>query len=114
MPCDVSISLSGQDIYFTDFDFAMAPRRPIGTNNTYDEQRLPSLITEVLPNETRRMRERFLLPGRLVKWYTAYGKAPEDNSWVWDWYPDGDVWRQGVQEHGSNVVRTIASRYLLQ
>jgi hypothetical protein len=115
IPCDLSKSNNILDWYHgkmnsSDFEFAMAPRHPAEVN--WWQRRNTRYRIEVLPNEAHRMRERFLLPGLLVKWFKLYNETPPDSSWLWDWYPDGDVWRQGVKEHGSNVVRALTSKYV--
>eukprot|EP00977_Amphora_coffeiformis_P007517 scaffold1640_cov161-Amphora_coffeaeformis.AAC.40 len=56
-------------------------------NRTSVEQMLPS------PNSRK---EYFLLPGFLFKWRRLYDEVPLDDSWVWNWYPQGKELRAVV------------------
>jgi hypothetical protein len=59
----------------------------------------------------RRKREYSLLPGHLMKWYHLYGEAPPTNSWIWNWFPDGDLWQDGVARYGKRVVEEITAEF---
>ena len=63
----------------------------------------------VMDDESKRKREYFLLPGQLMRWYELYGEFPPSSSWVWSWYPDGQFWKEMVQEHGSNALEVVAN-----
>jgi hypothetical protein len=56
----------------------------------------------------QRLREYFLLPGHLYRWMTLYKELPPDDSWVWEWYPEGEIWKQlrwmPWQEHSPGLV----------
>ena len=65
----------------------------------------------VLADPSRRMREYFLLAGMLFKSLRLYNETPPENSWIYEWFPDGDVWRQGVKLYGSKVVDIFTQRY---
>uniref|UniRef100_A0A7S3L046 Uncharacterized protein n=1 Tax=Amphora coffeiformis TaxID=265554 RepID=A0A7S3L046_9STRA len=48
----------------------------------------------LIANVTDRRREITLLPGLFQYWDHLYnGSRPADNSWFWDYYPDGDYFR---------------------
>ncbi|KAL3796945.1 hypothetical protein HJC23_000698 [Cyclotella cryptica] len=90
-----------------DFRWGLAPRRgsaPIGTLPAAKEK-------EVIEMETLLFREYFHMAGHLHRWYHLYGVAPPGNSWVWDWFAKGDVWREGVAVNGSAVINEITMRY---
>jgi hypothetical protein len=87
------------------FQWSMAPRRPgfaVG-NNMAAHKRLHEY-----PDD--RLREYYLLPGHLIKWYELYNKPPDAESWVWKWFPDGDLWRDAVQKFGANAVERITEK----
>lgn len=45
-------------------------------------------------NITDRRKEITLLPGLFQYWDSLYnGSRPSNNSWFWDYYPDGDYFR---------------------
>lgn len=63
-----------------------------------------------------RLREFRFLPGQILKWSMLYGQVPPDDSWFWDWYPDGELWKHAVTEHGAlsalhNITAEYAKKY---
>jgi hypothetical protein len=58
-----------------------------------------------------RMRDYFLLPGNLAKWFALYNEAPPDSSWVWNWFPDGKAWKRAVQTHGTQAFEKMTDRW---
>ena len=79
------------------FEFAFAPRTSIEVDwflRRNDHYRFQDQV-----NKRNRMRERFLLAGLLASFLFFYQTTPPNSSWIWDWYPDGEEWRQGVQGH---------------
>ncbi|KAL7543967.1 hypothetical protein ACHAWF_007493, partial [Thalassiosira exigua] len=56
--------------------------------------------------------EYFYLAGNLIRWFKLYNKAPSGNSWVWQWYPNGNRWMLGIKEHGPNAVAEISGHFL--
>jgi hypothetical protein len=90
-----------------DFQWALAPRR----NSAPENQLSLAKEQEVIGIDGIAFREYFYLAGNLLKWYTMYSKAPPDDSWVWDWYPRGNEWRQGVARNASSVVEAITKQY---
>jgi len=93
-----------------DLTLSMAPRPseevPVGVvlNSTAK--------TLVLSNSGLRRREYQFLAGHLLKWYHLYGKAPPADSWVWNWFPEGALWRDGVAEHGDRVVEALTFEFV--
>ena len=63
-------------------------------------------------NEDAQFREYYFLPGNLIKWFTLYGEEgiPAQNSWVWDFFPAGQKWKQLVGEFGVNAVEEMAKQ----
>lgn len=80
-----------------DWCFDRFPRRPT-----------PGLPLELFQNESKRIREYFLLPGHLLKWYQLYGELPQIDSWVWSWYPDGAFWKDQVQKYGPVAIPGVS------
>ena len=71
-----------------------------------------NLQADVRNNLHLRRRELLFLPGLLTKWYTMYGQAPQEDSWVWDFFPEGrDVWLPAVRRHKSDAVRALTDIY---
>jgi hypothetical protein len=58
-----------------------------------------------------RMRDYFLLPGNLAKWFALYNEAPPDSSWVWSWFPDGKAWKRAVHTHGTQAFEKMTDRW---
>lgn len=89
---------------------AIAPCHPGESKNWYGiKQRVRK---RVLANEADRMRDYLLLPGHLFKWFDLYGAAPANNSWVWDWFPDGLTWREAVAKFGTDAVQQVTKQYI--
>lgn len=81
------------------------PRHPITAD--WSHANTPHMISTILNDEEARLREYFLLPGQLIKWYELYGEAPPPSSWVWSWYPDGQFWKRQVTKLGPKAVETV-------
>ena len=58
-----------------------------------------------------RLREYYLLPGNLIKWFSLYHQAPPPDSWAWTWFPDGPFWKHAVAQHGANAVAVMTHKY---
>jgi len=89
-----------------ELEWSMAPRSR-GTP-------FSSLQNETLQIEkdvSLRLREYFLLPGNLVKWFTLYGKVPPTESWAWTWFPDGEFWKEAISQHGIDAVDAVTRSY---
>lgn len=90
-----------------DWHFGVFPRHPptAAWSHGYSNK----LVDHVMDDESKRKREYFLLPGQLMRWYELYGEFPPSSSWVWSWYPDGQFWKEMVQEHGGNALEVAAN-----
>jgi hypothetical protein len=107
-PCDVSKTKSigywmeaEQDVA-SEFEFAMAPRQK---DAPWDMDR--KVVKKLRSDLDLRMKEYYLLAGKVFQWYTLYDKVPPGDSWVWSFFPDGDKWKAGAKEHGRNVINVL-------
>lgn len=101
----VANDYSSSRIY--DFLWGVAPRRshaPIGTLLAGTEK-------AVQEKNSSLYRDYFYLAGNLYKWNKLYGKAPPMDSWVYNWFPGGDGWKEGIALNGSAVVDKITAKY---
>lgn len=90
-----------------DFQWSIGPRRasaPYGRISCITEGRI-STKDGVL------FREYYYLAGNLLRWFKLYNKAPPVASWIWRWFPKGESWMHGVNNHGSNVVKELTKPY---
>ena len=51
---------------------------------------------ETTEDPRHRIRECAFLSCHLLTWRTLYHEYPDPESWVWDWFPDGQLWRSGL------------------
>jgi hypothetical protein len=56
-----------------------------------------------------RSREYFLLPGFLWKWLRWYNEVPPPNSFVWKWFPDGEMWLERSRQLNAEQLLTYIS-----
>ena len=113
-PCDLSATPALTHWYVdrrptSEMIWDWAPRHAL-----QDERWLmpyPDQRNQTLSDANQRMHDYFLLPGHLTRWFTLYGQGPPSDSWVWSWFPDGDQWRQAVEEHGEQAVQVLAARH---
>lgn len=113
-PCDVSGGYAGDLTAWTqpgrsesDFIWSMAPHHPLRPGPAYWWALRESRIHYILRDRDRRMREYFLLPGRLHKWIHLYNATPPASSWVWSWYPDRRAWQKRVDKFGTDVIDAL-------
>lgn len=111
IPCDVDPVGKLDDVFRgklkeTEFDWAMGPRN-IGICGGINDR----LQTVVRSDPDLRRREILLLPGLIVKWFALYKRVPDPTSWVWEFFPDGDFWLEGVRQYGPDVVDVLTDRY---
>lgn len=106
-PCDVSAEpnkdywLEDDRNFSKEFYFNMAPRHDITAGWIwYAYTRNNATLTDPV----LRMRDYFLLRGMIYRWLAFYGTIPDAGSWVWEWFPDGKVWRLGVKNYGVLVA----------
>lgn len=94
IPCDVSQTPDVKDWMkeeprVPEMKYQVGPRFPIDSN--YHMLRRKKL-RQLMQNSTARDREYYLLGGNIVKWKSLYNETPDESSWVWKWYPDGEKW----------------------
>lgn len=112
LPCDLTDKLTRfgfrerQESFFT---LRKGPRTQGLPFSQLDRQ----MEVKVFSTERLRMREFLYLAGNLLKWYILYESAPPPSSWAWSFFPDGEVWLNGVEKYGKSVVEAITSKYEL-
>jgi hypothetical protein len=98
VPCDMSAVNDflhwqrGHDSVDNELKWSLAPRYSLWDGQwlfmEYDKR-------EILARDRKsRMHEYVLLAGKLYTWLTIYHELPPDDSWVWEWYPDGSDWKR--------------------
>jgi hypothetical protein len=107
-PCDVSknnsLSYWMDHDHDTDkeFEFAMAPRQP---DAPFDLDEV--MQKKMIKDTDMRMKEYYFLAGKIFKWYTLYNEIPSRTSWIWRWFPDSEIWIEGAEMYGKNVVEIL-------
>jgi hypothetical protein len=56
------------------------------------------------------VREYYYLAGNILRWMRLYEKLPDANSWVWEWFPDGQLWEAAAWTLGENAVHVVANQ----
>ena len=87
------------------FKFSLAPRSSIYVD--WFQREDDYFRRRVARKKSLRLRERFLLGGLLQSWHFLYNETPAESSWIWDWYPDGEEWRQAVKDHGQDALSSV-------
>lgn len=106
-PCDVSQEpykdywLEEQRDITKQFQFAMAPRHGIEADWIWYQY---TADNTTLTDPARRKRDYFLLRGIIYRWIVFYDQVPAAGSWIWTWFPDGEIWKIAVEEHGGLVA----------
>jgi hypothetical protein len=104
-PCDLTPTVVLQHWFqgwkSQDFNWSTAPIAPIQGKWPYQPWKM---VARVRKKEALLRREYFLLPGRILRWYALYNGVPPPSSWVWSWFPDGQVWKEAVEKYGSKAV----------
>jgi hypothetical protein len=93
-----------------EFNFSMFPRpnHDIRTLFANSEPRYVNYNAN-LNDESHRMRDYNLLGGLIMRWRLNYGEQPSDSSWMWSYYPDGQIWKKGLEDHGAEKVFDVLS-----
>jgi hypothetical protein len=134
VPCDVSPSSNLQFWfsdrnkflrkthfnYTREFNFSMAPRKSVlddwvwyhyahRSDIIIEKEKRKSKKHRTLSDDSlmtnARMLDYFLLRGLLSRWQILYERMPNtSHSWIWNWYPDGEVWRRGVEIYGNRAM----------
>jgi hypothetical protein len=91
VPCDVATNISlprwrKEADYDSEFAWSLAPRAPITHPNWDWPLRLKDMLRF---NSSELSRQYFLLRGLVYRWKKFYGQIADENSWAWQWYPDG-------------------------
>lgn len=55
---------------------------------------------ELIEQNNAHLKEWFLLPGILWRYHVLYGEVPPPESWIWRHYPDGERWKEVIDEMG--------------
>lgn len=112
IPCDMDPIGSLEHVFQgvttnKDFSWGMGPRNK-GVCGGINDRLQASVSTDV----SIRQREIQLLPGNIVKWYSLYNRIPGKSSWVWDYFPDGVMWRNAVKKYGRDAVNVVTKKYV--
>jgi hypothetical protein len=119
-PCDVS-QQPNKDYWLEhsrnlalEFQWAMAPRHDIANQGwIWYRYATPLSATMLLLAETDpvvvlwRTRDFFLLRGMLYRWCVYYDTAPHADSWVWRWFPDGEIWKTAADAIAGDCLDPI-------
>eukprot|EP00523_Entomoneis_sp_CCMP467_P013071 CAMPEP_0168787700 /NCGR_PEP_ID=MMETSP0725-20121227/11941_1 /TAXON_ID=265536 /ORGANISM="Amphiprora sp., Strain CCMP467" /LENGTH=552 /DNA_ID=CAMNT_0008837925 /DNA_START=27 /DNA_END=1685 /DNA_ORIENTATION=+ len=75
-----------------------APRVPLQRGNWYRFD--ANMYTTAARKDARTSApyQYYLLPGMLYRFFNVYKVFPPDYSWIWDYYPNGNVWKAKVQD----------------
>ena len=110
-PCDLSAHVTANlsewlhptssAIGHADFSLGLSPTYPIDYEH-WDYFRYGKRGHIVLETPALRLRDYFLLPGQLLKWYQLYHQTPPTDSWVWKWFPDATIWLEKTHSGGGS------------
>ncbi len=92
-----------------EFNFSLFPR-PEHDMRTMIKHSEPRHGTDEFDDESIRMRDYKHLPGMIMRWRLMYGDKPLPSSWMWSFYPDGKVWKNGLEEYGGEKVFEILTK----
>jgi len=104
VPCDVSPlpdvkAWNQQNATKVEFEYAMYPRHDI---NAPWAHVTATHLERAVRYHRQRLKEYFLIPGYLYRWALLYnGERPPSDSWFWNWYPDGSLWREKARQQGN-------------
>mmetsp|Transcript_44937 Transcript_44937/g.94287 ORF Transcript_44937/g.94287 Transcript_44937/m.94287 type:complete len:944 (+) Transcript_44937:218-3049(+) len=60
------------------------------------------------------LREYYYLGGNVFRWDRLYGKVPNDDSWVWSWFPDGQLWEAAARTSGEKAVNELTKQFIVE
>ena len=116
IPCDVSVEPTILHWRIEDrnasseFFFSMFPRHGHDILQMFNHSK-PDFPAD-LDSVDIRMRDFNLLGGMIMRWRLMYNEQPSPSSWMWAYYPDGDIWQEGLKEHGEEkVFQELAGKY---
>eukprot|EP00580_Thalassiosira_gravida_P010502 CAMPEP_0201632570 /NCGR_PEP_ID=MMETSP0493-20130528/6173_1 /ASSEMBLY_ACC=CAM_ASM_000838 /TAXON_ID=420259 /ORGANISM="Thalassiosira gravida, Strain GMp14c1" /LENGTH=907 /DNA_ID=CAMNT_0048104123 /DNA_START=148 /DNA_END=2871 /DNA_ORIENTATION=+ len=115
-PCDIApTSTDKLDETILDqmklYSRAPAPRRGsaspgyLVSNSEWRERESKSRLKRTIS-----LREYYYLAGNIFRWKRLYDKLPNANSWVWEWFPDGQLWELAARTSGENAVNVLANQ----
>jgi hypothetical protein len=111
VPCDVAGSVDLKLLWGpeqgpkqTSSKFAMAPQEAVDAKWIYSQ---PENTQAILANERDRIKEYYFLGGRLFLWLGLYNQVPPESSWVWNWFPDGALWKNTIVGSDQTMERLI-------
>ena len=86
-----------------DFTWSLFPHSneeqlPIGKNNNAKRK------NNNKNQQKKRLREYYHMAGNMLKWITLYNQIPNDSSWVWKYYPEGQTWKEGYTKYGNMTL----------
>lgn len=65
-----------------------------------------------LDSPHKRIKSYYLLRGVIDRYWLYYDKVPDTNSsWIWEWFPDGKVWKEAVISHGRGALYRVLPQY---
>ena len=91
------------------FDWARFPRATHDMRTLFDHSE-PRFNPGLLDRPEIRFRDYNMLGGMIMRWRLMYEEMPVDDSWMWEYYPDGKVWQQGLKLHGTEKVYEALSK----
>ena len=59
-----------------------------------------------------RNREHYLIAGRVFQWIELYDELPQNDSWVWSWYPDAKRWRDAFTRYGRSAIPVLTGEFI--
>lgn len=106
---NVSVAIDADDGSDALFAFSTFPRGKERDMRTMFAHSEPQYRTELLDQANIRFRDYNMLGGMIVRWGLIYGSMPEGDSWFWPYYPDGLVWKEGLEKYGMGKVYDVVS-----
>jgi len=91
------------------YEWGMAPRRLM----IFDEpeskpvMRRKNIDKWLSKNDTENFRQYYYLAGNMIKWITLYDSVPNQESWVWNHYPAGEMWKVHVAKYGVKSIDAL-------
>ncbi|KAG7373323.1 hypothetical protein IV203_034047 [Nitzschia inconspicua] len=90
------------------WNFSLAPR------STDPSGKFLHVRRTLRNKSTYLMREYWLLAGNIFKWIHLYDTVPHKTSWVWNFFPNGEVWRNGYTLFGNDVVESLLGPFAMK
>ena len=106
-PCDVAPLKQTNEPYqeaVLSINAGEAPRRGPAHPASID----PEKEEKFRRNREAALREYYYLAGNTLRWLRLYEKVPEDSSWVWNYFPDGQLWRAALQTSGLDAAHELS------